>query len=852
MGKSSRTARRATAPRITAPPAVDPLQRALALAQAGRGAEAEPLCRRVLEHEPGHPGALTLLGILAVRSGHAAEAVELFGEAAANSPQDPAAHVNHGNAMRDSGSVLSALVCYDRAIALDATFADAHYNRGVALLSLRRHKEAVASFERTVATAPQHAAAWNNLGTAQRALGDFAAALSSYERAIAANPDHVNAHNNRGAMLHALERYEEALSSYERALALAPQHIDTLNNRAATLHELERYEDALESFTRALRAAPRNAEALINCAVTLNALERHEEALRCCATSLQIAPDHPLALSNGALALRSLRRLEEALSCIERAIEVHPRHQAAHFNRGLIQHDLGHFQEALASYDRALFLGRNDADIHRSRARTLESLKRFGEAAEGYTEALALESDGRFLRGACLHARMRVCDWNDFDAQLAAVTAGIERGEPVITPFAALALYDSPPIQRRAAEIFVREAVAPRSALPVPRHAPHQKIRIGYFSADFRNHAVAALAAEMFELHDRAHFELTAFSLGPHVRDELRTRIEPAFERFVDAAALSDEAVVARSRELEIDIAVDLGGYTQGARPRIFALRAAPIQASYLGYLGTLGGTFMDYLIADPVLVPAESRAYYQEKIAYLPSYQVNDTKRPRAARGMTRAQLGLPDDGCVFCCFNANYKITPPVFDSWMRILAAAPGSVLFLLAESPAAQSNLRARAAQAGIAPERVLFGGPLPFGDYLARYLAADLFLDTFPYNAGTTASDALWAGLPVLTCRGESFPARMAASVLTGAGLTELIAPDRRAYERLAIELAGNPARRAALRERLADGRDACALFDTPSVTRNLETVLRRMYGRYLDGLPPDHLDSACDSSGAAA
>ncbi|HEY2591267.1 MAG TPA: hypothetical protein VGI35_06715, partial [Steroidobacteraceae bacterium] len=425
---------------------------------------------------------------------------------------------------------------------------------------------------------------------------------------------------------------------------------------------------------------------------------------------------------------------------------------------------------------------------------------------------------------------------------VAQLSGAIERGRCVLRPFAALSLFDSPSLQRKVAGIWARETCRPAKRLgPVRRHRWHEKVRVGYFSADFRNHAVSILAAELFERHDRRRFELTAFAVGPDIRDEVRTRVEAAFDRFIPAFDRSDEEVAALARHLEIDIAVDLGGYTQHARPGIFARRAAPIQVGYLGYLGTMGADFMDYLIADQIIVPPERRRHYAEKIAYLSSYQVNDSKRHAAARAFSRAELGLPSTGFVFCCFNANYKINPEMFASWMRILTAVPGSVLFLLGGSPAAERNLREHAERSGMEPARLVFGGKLPYADYLARYRAADLFLDTLPYNAGTTASDALWMGLPVLTCAGEAFSARMGASLLTAVGLPELITVDRSHYERLAVELATRPDALAAIGRRLEEARSGAALFDTTRFTGELEALYERMYRRHHLGLLPEHL-----------
>jgi protein O-GlcNAc transferase len=797
----------APAPAAGNPAVGDALRLAQALCARGRWAEAEPLCRAILARQPDHPGTLMLLGIVLAQSHRTRDAAELLGRAALRMPADPAAHINHGNVLRELGQLDKALASHERAIALAPDSADAHYNLGLTLEDLHRRDEA----------------------------------LERYARALALRPDFPQAWNNRGAVLHQLARYTEALESVERALTLAPNYAEALGNRGAALHKLERYEEALVSLERALALAPNHPDTHFNRGVSLRKLERHEEALAAFERALALSPRHTMAHSQLGVTLGTLKRFDEALASHDRALAIDPECAEAHFDRGVTLIGLRRLPEAIACFDQALSLGRRDAATYRYRASALQELNRLEEAAAGYLQALAADPHALFARGECRHARMRIDDWSDFDTDIAAIVAALQRDEAVVPPFALLALLDSPALQRKAAELYAEE-ITPRVPLPpLPRHPRHEKIRLGYFSADFRTHPVALLAAEMFEAHDRSRFELTGFALGPDSRDPLRTRIEAAFDRFLPVDTLSDHRIATLAREHEIDIAIDLGGYTRDSRSGIFALRAAPIQVSYLGYLGTMGADFIDYLIADPVLVPPQSRRHYSEKIAYLPSYQVNDSKRPLPAEALTRAELGLPAEGFVFCCFNNSYKITPDTFDGWMRILAAVPGSVLFLLGSSTAAERNLRGEAAARGVAPERLVFGRSLPLEQYLARFRAADLFLDTLPYNAGTTASDALWAGLPVLTVPGQAFAARMGASVLTAAGLTELIAADRADYERRAIGFARDPRRLADLKRKLATKRGHCALFDTAGFTRGIEALYRQMYDRHHAGLPPEHL-----------
>jgi len=415
----------------------------------------------------------------------------------------------------------------------------------------------------------------------------------------------------------------------------------------------------------------------------------------------------------------------------------------------------------------------------------------------------------------------------------------IENGKRVTSCFPVLGLTDSLQLQHQAAQIYTTSLFPPDDSLgEIPVKNRSGKIKLGYYSADLHNHATAYLMAELFERHDKSKFELFAFSFGPDTQDEMRARLVLAFDNFIDVRLQSDKDVAQLSRELGIDIAIDLKGYTTGARPRIFSYRVAPIQASYLGYPGTLGASYIDYLIADPILIPAESQAYYSEKIAYLPnSYQVNDRKRAISSRRFTKQELGLPEEGFVFCCFNNNFKITPDMLDTWVRILNAVEGSVLWLFEDNAAAGRNLREQAALRGLDASRLVFAPRMNLPDHLARHEAADLFLDTLPCNAHTTASDALWAGLPVLTCTGQAFASRVAASLLHAIELPELVTTNIKEYEDLAVELAHNPTKLQQLKDKLAANRLTTPLFDTELFASNLENCYSSMLERYHSDSP---------------
>jgi predicted O-linked N-acetylglucosamine transferase (SPINDLY family) len=473
----------------------------------------------------------------------------------------------------------------------------------------------------------------------------------------------------------------------------------------------------------------------------------------------------------------------------------------------------------------------------------LHQLKRYDEAITHYESALSLKPDINWVLGDLLHAKMQICNWSDFDLYLENISNKVLANKKVTNPFPLLAMMDDPALQKKASEIYIKDKYPFNSVLgPISKHSKKQKIRIGYFSADFRDHPVATLTVELFELHDKDRFENIAFSFGLNDESAMRLRLSRAFNQFIDISNMSDLDIAKLARDLKIDIAVDLGGFTAASRPGIFSFRAAPIQVSYLGYLGTMGAHYIDYIIADQTLIPPQLQKYYSEKIVYLPdSYQVNDRKRTISDKKFTRQELGLPENGFVFCCFNNNYKFTPSTFDSWMRILGAIKGSVLWLFQDNSWVVDNLRNEADKHGVDVKRLVFAERMPLPMHLARHSLADLFLDTFPYNAHTTASDALWAGLPVLTLMGQSFASRVAASLLNAIGLPELVVNTAEEYEALAIDLALNPKKLADAKLKLATNRLTSPLFNTPLFTKNIESAYIQMYEQYKAGLELEHI-----------
>jgi protein O-GlcNAc transferase len=695
---------------------------------------------------------------------------------------------------------------------------------------------------------PETLAAVLNEAIASHRSGQMARAQAGYHRVLADAPGQFDALHLLGVLHQQSGDAPGALVWFEQALAVDATSADAHANCAATLRDLHRPDDALAACDRALVLRPGHVDALTNRAAALLDTGRLEEALAAADAALAVQPQHAAAHYNRANALRRLGRVVEALDAFDRALAQLPGHGPLWVHRGNLLLELGHVAAAAASLERALALLPDDAATRLNHAHALAASGRLEPALDGYRRAHALAPKLPGALGALLHTRLQLCDWDGLDADFETLARGIEAGEPLAAPFAVATAPLSAAQRRRCAEAFVRE-LFPASGTPpgfsATADAPGAadgRIRLGYFSSDFREHATAYLGAGLFEQHDRRRFELFAFSFGPPADDPMRRRIAAAFEHFHDVATLPDDTVVALARQLRIDIAVDLNGHTRWSRTGLFARRVAPLQLSYLGYPGTLGAPYCDYLVADATVIPPGDEVHFTEKVIRLPHcYQINDDRRPIAALRPTRSELGLPDDGFVWCCFNRAEKITPDVFEVWMRLLRQVDRSVLWLLRGHPTAWRRLQAQAERHGVAAARLVPAGPLPLPEHLARHGAADLFLDTFHYNAHTTGSDALWAGLPVLSRRGEHFASRVGASLLQAVGLPELVTPDTAAYESLALALATDPERLAGLKHRLQTLRRRQPLFDTTLTTRHLEDAFQSIWQRHRDGLPPEHL-----------
>ena len=642
--------------------------------------------------------------------------------------------------------------------------------------------------------------------------GDLDGAIDVCEAILRRDAKHYGALYLLGSILGAKKKFDEAAAVLARAIAVDPSRPLAHFNFANVLRRLGRYEEALVAIDAHLALKPENVEAIALRADSCIELGRPDEALRSAERAIALAPAYPEAHNIRGAALAELARYAEARASFGQAVALNPRMAKAFRNRALAELQLNEHDRALASFE----------------------------------QALAVEPNLDYVDGMMCHTRQKICAWSGLDAQVARIRRAVAAGRRAAEPFIVVSISDSNDLNQKAAATFLADKVkCPSPPLPAAFKRGRSKIHIGYFSSNLRNHPMGHVMAGVLERHDRTRFEVSAFLFARGAADATTQRLAPAFDRFLDLRDQSAEQIAEQARNLAVDVAIDLNGFADDYRIAIFAHRAAPIQVNFLGFPGTTAAPFIDYLIADRVAIPESQGVHFSERIVRLPnSYFPYDRTREIADETPSRESLSLPASGFVFCCFNNSYKILPDVFESWMRILRQTPGSVLWLLRDNELMAQNLRREAQARGIDPNRLAFAERMSTGEHLARHRLADLFLDTLPCNAHTTACDALWAGLPVLTQIGETFAGRVAASVLTAIGLPEMIVHSEAEYEAVAVDLATNPGRLAAIRAKLVTNRLTTPLFDTERFTRDLERAFEAMYERHRLGFPPEDIELA--------
>lgn len=682
------------------------------------------------------------------------------------------------------------------------------YNALASLYGRGCYAELIRQAEMLLVRAPHAVEIQGLIGAAYLGLDDFSGAEQAFRQAINLQPQDATQHNNLGIALRKQDKLDEAEQCYSEAIRLQADYVDAYYNRANLRGQLKRTEEAVADYKAAL----------------------------------QYKPDYAVAHYNLANLYRDNKIYKQALYHYKVALDLDYSNHDILFNMGSIQLDLKNIDAAILAFEAANLVKADDFDTYANLASALSLNEEFEKSRDTYRKALKIRPDEDSIKAEILSLQGYMCEWEGRD-EFRSLPLIPAEGKRPIQPFLALSFEDDPARQLvRSQSAAQRICLAEKQNVRFPPPEPGRKIRIGYFSSDLQDHATLHLMAGMFREHDRQRFDIRAYSFFGANDSTERQKIIGQVDIFTDVHDLTDAQLIDLARQDELDIAVDLKGYTRDTRLRIFAERVAPVQIGYIGYPGSIGADFLDYIIADPVVIPQGLEQHYSEKVIRLPSsYQANDNQRIIGSCTQDRTELGLPEDGFVFCSFNQNYKISPREFSIWMRLLQQVEGSVLWLIHSNQWAADNLRAEAQKRGVDPSRLIFAEKLPHADHLARHKHADLFLDSFAVNAHTTASDALWGGLPVLTLAGRQFAARVGASLLTAIGLPDLITTSEEEYEAKALELAQSPEKLAAIRKRLAENRLTMPLYDTVAHTRAIEAAYEAAHARRMQGLKPDHI-----------
>jgi predicted O-linked N-acetylglucosamine transferase (SPINDLY family) len=782
------------------------LDRAKALHEAGNLKEAERLYVATLRHDAANAEALHRLSILNAQLGRFEPALKFA----------------------------------ERALALSPGSSELHFHRGELHCAGRQHERALESYRAAIALRPEYVAAINNLGDTLLVLGRAQEALAQFERVLGLSPSHVEALNNRGNALQALGRCDDALRSFGEALAASPGNADILSNRASTLLSLERNGEAEADCRRALASRPGHGHALTNLAKAQFHRGMVEEAAATIAQAIAAKPDSAEAWVEQGVVLAALRRHQDAWNSYDRALKLAPDLVNAWIGSGVLYSQVAKYDAAVKCYRRALALRPQNALAFFDLGHSLRALRRTKEARLAFDEAFKLDPGFEEARGQATHLKRQLCDWGDMADDFALLVTDVRAGKCAVNPVDFLVMSDCAQDQLRCAQIFAHRHY-PAQATPLWRgeRYRHDRIRVAYLSADFRSHPLAFLLAGLFEKHDRQGFEVFGYSFGPTDQSAYACRIRDGFEHFFEVDGRSDRDVAQSLRDQEVDIAIDLMGPTLLARTGVFAHRPCPLQVNYLGCPATMGTDLMDYIIADAFVIPPGQERDYAEKVARLPdTFQGNDAKRYAPGQMPARADAGLPERGVVFTSINFGHKITPEMFGVWMEILRSVDSSVLWLIAGNAELRGNLQREAQARGVAASRLVFAPLAEYPDHLDRLQLADVFLDTLPFNAGATASDALWCGVPVVTCPGEAFAARMAGSLLHAVGMPELVASSLEEYKALAIRLGSDADELARTKAKLARNRRTHPLFDTDRFCRHIEAAYEAMWQRHQRGEPP--------------
>jgi predicted O-linked N-acetylglucosamine transferase (SPINDLY family) len=695
---------------------------------------------------------------------------------------------------------INAKLIYENILAVDKKNFDALFFLGVILINFKNYKKAIDLLEQVVLIKPDFADAYNNIGICLEKLNDLEGAIKNYNLAINNKPNFAEAHNNIGVVFQKLRNFDQAILQYKKAISYKNLYLEAYINLANLFKEIKQFEEAIKNYDLAINLNPKLAE----------------------------------VYNNKGNALKEIRNFEEAIKNYDLAINLNPKLAEVYNNKGNALKEIRNFEEAIKNYNLAINLNPNFAEAYFNVATALQDIKNFEKAVLYFEKALLLDEEIPFCKGYLLHAKMLCCNWSGLNELYNEIYNDVEKNRYSATPFGYQAICDDESNLQKCAQLYSSKRFPEiKNNLFSKKISKNKKIKIGYLCGEFREQATSILMTEVWEKHNKEDFEIIAFDSGWDDKSLRRNRIINAFDKFIDISKVSDLDAAKIIYKEQIDILINLNGFFGTGRPVVFSYRPAGVQVNYLGFPGTIGSKYIDYILCDQTVVPLESKKFYNEKIIYLPdSYQANDTKRNISGKKFLREELSLPKESFVFCCFNNNYKITPNMFDVWARLLKKIDNSVLWLIEGNSEATENLKKEAKIRNIDTSRLIFAKRMKLEDHLARHKNADLFLDTLPYNAHTTASDSLWAGLPVLTCLGKAFPGRVAASLLRSLDLSELITYSENEYIAKAEELAQSPEKLRLIKNKLAKNKFSQPLFNTELFCTSLERAFKIIFEKY--------------------
>ena len=844
------------------------LDLALSLQKNGDYLSAENLYIQILDIEPENINASHLLGTLYYQNGKLDKAIKLLTNILKIDSNNPIVNSNLGLMLQDANNHEKALEHYDIAIKYSSKYSEAYYNKGDALMKLGRFIDAIETYNKSISYNKNYAKAYNNCAYCYFKVNDPSNSLLYYDLAIKINPNYAEAYSNQGLVYQSIKKYDLAIKNFLKCIEISPNSHKAYNYLGCLYHEINNNINAIKYFENCISIFINNPEAYYNIAKIQVKIGQVELSFYNIDKAISLLPDNlnyyitkseflikvnknqeaielldyvinknnklENSYTNKAIAFKNLNNYNEAIVNQKKAIELKPDCAEFHSNLGVFLFEIENYSEALNFLNKAITLDADKSIPFANRAAVNLAKKDIISAISDYKCALEIDESNDYLLGQYVHAKMSICDWSDIELDKIKIKESILNYQKISSPFPILYLFDDPKLQFLAAKIYSDNEYPFKKSYSNTFDKNNKKIILGYFSADFTNHPVSLLTIEMFEVHDKEKFIIYGFSLKKYPECDVRKRLKNSFTEFFELENCSDLEVSNLSRKLKVDIAIDLGGHTKNSRPGIFSLRSAPIQISYLGYLGTMGAKYYDYIIADEILIPKESEHFYIEKIIYLPSYQCNDSKRRFQNHKLTKKDLNLPNNIFIYCCFNNNFKISPECFGAWMKILKSVPQSILFLYADSLEVINNLSDQSSYYGISKDRLYFSNRLSLELYYARFKVCDLFLDTWPYNAGTTSSDALMTGLPVLTKMGDSFASRICSSILNSLYMQELSTANINDFIDSAIKMGVDPIYYAFIKNKLLSNlKSINPLFNTNEFVSSLEKSYAEAYSRFL-------------------